>query len=53
MLKPNNQKIKEAVMEAIKLKPKIETQKKQDDYFVIDNDQKANWALRKNQTPKK
>lgn len=34
-------------MEAIKLKPKIETQKKQDDYFVIDNDQKANWALRK------
>jgi hypothetical protein len=47
MLKPNNQKIKEAVMEAIKLKPKIETQKKQDDYFVIDNDQKANWALRK------
>jgi len=47
MLKPNNQKIKEAVMEAIKLKPKIETQKKQDDYFVIDNDQKAHWALRK------
>jgi len=34
-------------MEAIKLKPEIETQKKEDDYFVIDNDQKANWALRK------
>jgi hypothetical protein len=34
-------------MEAIKLKPKIKTQKKQDDYFIIDNDQKANWALRK------
>jgi hypothetical protein len=47
MLKLNNQKIKEEVMEAIKLKPKIETQKKQNDYFVIDNDQKANWALRK------
>jgi len=47
MLKQNNRKIKEVVMEAIKLKPKIKTQKKQDDYFIIDNDQKANWALRK------
>lgn len=34
-------------MEAIKLKPEVENQKKKDDYFVIDNDQKANWALRK------
>lgn len=34
-------------MEAIKLKPEIKNQKKKDDYFVIDNDQKANWALRK------
>ena len=34
-------------MEAIKLKPEVENQKKEEDYFVIDNDQKANWALRK------
>jgi len=45
MLKPNNQKIKEGSMEAVKLKPEVESQK--EDYFVIDNDQKANWALRK------
>ena len=32
-------------MEAVKLKPEVESQK--EDYFVIDNDQKANWALRK------
>jgi hypothetical protein len=34
-------------MEAIKLKTEVENQKKEEDYFVIDNDQKANWALRK------
>ena len=32
-------------MEAVKLKSEVESQK--EDYFVIDNDQKANWALRK------
>jgi len=34
-------------MEAIKLKPEVESQKQENDYFVIDNDRKANWALRK------
>ena len=32
-------------MEAVKLKPEVKSQ--EEDYFVIDNDQKANWALRK------
>ena len=34
-------------MEAVKLKQKQVDQKKENDHFIIDNDQKANWALRK------
>jgi phage/plasmid-associated DNA primase len=34
-------------MEALKLKRQQDDQKKENDHFIIDNDQKANWALRK------
>jgi len=34
-------------MEAVKLNQKQNDQKKENDHFLIDNDQKANWALRK------
>jgi phage/plasmid-associated DNA primase len=34
-------------MEAVKLKRQQNDQKKENDHFIIDNDQKANWALRK------
>lgn len=34
-------------MKAVKLKRQQDDQKKESDHFIIDNDQKANWALRK------
>ncbi|ADQ13570.1 host-nuclease inhibitor Gam family protein [Halanaerobium hydrogeniformans] len=34
-------------MEAVKLKPELKARKKESEHFVIDNDSKANWALRK------